>query len=369
MRMGPKQAAASNTTPGSLPIAAGVAPAPQPQTPAPAPQPPSPATAQSGRAGNFATKWTAEGWLASLGLESFVANALLGEGFEGDQLEALRGIGRSDTLQDDLRPPIAAALDLLVPALTQGLKELTTAEAVTLGEMQDKFSQDTKGILEYGSLNSFYGGLEAKIGSPSPKVMEMMAEEHTARGDSTRIFTPRNYDLSTSPTIEWKFVDTPDEPPAGGWPIEKKIRLAHDGEVGAEFEAIRASGAKHRQVMSLVALAAAMEAHANKELCELGEPIMTLAEAMGLRMYTGPMCAAKGTNPAQLQHTTHTTRHTTKTTLRTHIAGTSSTMPCSVASTAMCPFCRISLSSTAAMRRRQSSLPTGRSPTRKPRAI
>ena len=136
-----------------------------------------------------------------------------------------------------------------------------------------------------------------------------MAEEHTARGDSTRIFTPSNYDLSTSPTIEWKFVDTPDEPPAGGWPIEKKIRLAHDGEVGAEFEAIRASGAKHRQVMSLVALAAAMEVHANKELCALGEPVMTLAEAMGLRMYTGPMCAAKGTNPAQLQHTTHKTRH------------------------------------------------------------
>ena len=297
-----------------------------------------------------------------------VAKALLGEGFEGDQLVALRALGRSDTVEDDLREPLAAAIERLVKKLALRLKDLATVEAATVGEMQAKFSQETKGMLQYGTLNTFYGGLEAQVGSPSPKVKEMMAEEHTARGDSTRIFTPSNYDLSTSPTIEWKFVDTPDEPPSGGWPIEKKIRLAHDGEVGAEFEAIRASGAKHRQVMSLVALAAAMEAHANKELCELGEPIMTLAEAMGLRMYTGPMCAAKGTNPAQLQHTTHTTRHTTNTTLRTAIAGTSSTMPCSVASTARCPFCRISLSSTAAMRRRQSSLPTGRSPLRKPRA-
>ena len=30
--------------------------------------------------------------------------------------------------------------------------------------------------------------------------------------------------------------DDIDEPPAGGWPIEKKIRLANDGEVGAEYE-------------------------------------------------------------------------------------------------------------------------------------
>ena len=184
--------------------------------PEPAPPHP-PAPAQSGRAGNFANKWTAEGWLASLGLESFVANALLGEGFEGDQLEALRGIGRSDTLQDDLRPPIAAALDLLVPALTQGLKELTTAEAVTLGEMQDKFSQDTKGILEYGSLNSFYGGLEAQVGSPSPKVKEMMAEEHTARGDSKATLFSKNYEVDTTPAIEWRFVAEPDAPPPGGW--------------------------------------------------------------------------------------------------------------------------------------------------------
>ena len=223
----------------------------------------------------------------SLGLESFVAKALLGEGFEGDQLEALRGIGRSDTLQDDLRAPIAAALDLLVPALTKGLKELTTAEAVTLGEMQDKFSQDTKGILEYGSLNSFYGGLEAKIGSPSPKVMEMMAEEHTARGYSTRTFTTINYDVATSSAVEWQFTTTPDAPPAGGWPIEKKIRLANDGEVGAEYEAIRRSGAKPRQPMSLALLEVAMAAP-NGELLKLGEPLMTIVEAIGLRMYTGP---------------------------------------------------------------------------------
>ena len=42
--------------------------------------------------------------------------------------------------------------------------------------MRAKFSQDMNRMLEYGSLNEFYGGLEGKVGSPSPKVKEMMAK-------------------------------------------------------------------------------------------------------------------------------------------------------------------------------------------------
>ena len=99
-------------------------------------------------------------------------------------------------------------------------------------------------MLEYGSLRVFFGGLEGLVGSPNPKVMAAMDEEHSARSDSTRDFTTSNYDLRTTSAVEWAFVATPDAPPDGGWPVEEKIRAALDGGEGADLEAIRASGAQ-----------------------------------------------------------------------------------------------------------------------------
>ena len=152
---------------------------------------------------------------------------LLGVGFEGDQLDALRALGRSDTLEEDLRAQFLAYIEWFVATLAPRLQGLAKGEAVTVGEMQDKFSQDARGFLEYGSLNVFFGGLEAQVGSPSPKVWQMMAEEHTNRGDSTRMFKPNNYDVLTRSDWEWMFTTSPDTPPEGGWPEEEKIRRAH----------------------------------------------------------------------------------------------------------------------------------------------
>ena len=139
---------------------------------------------------------------------------------------------------------LAAAIGPLVARLAPRLRALATVEASTSGEMQAKFSQECRGMLEYGSLSVFFGGLEGLVGSPNPKVMAAMTEEHSARGDSTRDFTTSNYDLRTTSAVEWAFVATPDKPPAGGWPVEKKIRAALDGGEGADLEAIRASGAQ-----------------------------------------------------------------------------------------------------------------------------
>ena len=92
---------------------------------------------------------------------------------------------------------------------------------------------DVRGFLEYGSLNVFFGGLEGQVGSPSPKVWQMMAEEHTNRGDSNCTFTTINYSLTTSSFIEYKFVAEPDAPPSEGWPGEDKSRRAELGDEGA----------------------------------------------------------------------------------------------------------------------------------------
>ena len=48
-------------------------------------------------------------------------------------------------------------------------------------------------------------------------------------------------------------------------------------------------GAKPRQPRPILELEASMEAQANRKLHALGEPEMTLEEAVGLRLYTGPL--------------------------------------------------------------------------------
>ena len=41
------------------------------------------------------------------------------------------------------------------------------------------------GPADQGALNTFYGGLEAKIGPPDPNVEQAMEREHTASADAT----------------------------------------------------------------------------------------------------------------------------------------------------------------------------------------
>ena len=63
-------------------------------------------------------------------------------------------------------------------------------EAAASGEMQDKFSQDARGMLEYGNLKVFFRGLEGLVGSPNPNVMAAMAEEDAALGQSSGDMRP-----------------------------------------------------------------------------------------------------------------------------------------------------------------------------------
>jgi len=61
------------------------------------------------------------------------------------------------------------------------------------GALQQKFLEDGAGTLEYSGLSSFFGGLEAKIGAPDPKVYEAMEREHQLQRDSRRKFITANY--------------------------------------------------------------------------------------------------------------------------------------------------------------------------------
>ena len=56
------------------------------------------------------------------------------------------------------------------------------AAAATGVELQGKFLQDAADELNYSGLNTFFGGLEARIGPPDPNIREAMASELPAPG-------------------------------------------------------------------------------------------------------------------------------------------------------------------------------------------
>ena len=218
-----------------------------------------------------ASTWSVSGWLTSEGVADELSSAILGAAPGGgapgggapgdaadgatvggcDELQAMRALGGSSATVEDVElvliVRLGAAVRPLAARLARRLRALMTVEAATGDELQSKFSQETHGMLEYGSLNTFYSGLEGLVGSPSSKVTKAMEREHTAASDSHREFTTSNYDLRTTSGVEWAFVATPDVPPAGGWPIEHKIQSALAGDEGADLAAIRASGARLRQ--------------------------------------------------------------------------------------------------------------------------
>ena len=68
--------------------------------------------------------------------------------------------------------------------LAPKLGELAIGGGDTGDSVQDKFSQDTKGMLTYGSLSTFYSGLEGLLGPPNPKVEDGIEREHTSSPDS-----------------------------------------------------------------------------------------------------------------------------------------------------------------------------------------
>jgi hypothetical protein len=133
--------------------------------------------------------------------------------------------------------------------------------------------------MKYGDLHTFFGGLEAKIGPLNPKVRETMESEHTTSSDSLEEFTAGNYGVTTTPKQEWLFVVEPDQKGVV-WPVEKKMLGTAE------------SRGKMRKPMLLAVLEAELD-KINKQLEAMNEPKLMLVEALGGRLYTGPMCAAR----------------------------------------------------------------------------
>ncbi len=133
------------------------------------------------------------------------------------------------------------------------------------------------------------------VGSPHPNVHEAMRLDHTKHDDSNTSFVTHNYEVTSTSAIEYRFVAEPDNPPADGWPVEEKLRRALAG-ADESLSELRASGARERIPEPLEKMQAAVD-ECNVKLKAMDEPDLLLDEALGARLYTGPMVRAAMRSP------------------------------------------------------------------------
>ena len=221
-------------------------------------------------------KWTASVWLASQNVTAHLATALLDTtATDADELAILRALGGSITSPGALALRLEKGLQALATELLPKLQELARSDSSTGAELHDKFVQQGDAFtLQFGSLNTFFGGLEAKIGPPNRNIGQAMERDHLHSEDSSDEFTTSNYMMTTTPQIEWWFVAEPDR--AVEWPKEGNIK--EDGT----------SHATRRRPLPLSELKHRLH-EVNAQLAVLEEPELMLEEGLGARLYTGPM--------------------------------------------------------------------------------
>ena len=128
----------------------------------------------------------------------------------------------------------------------------------------------------FATLDDFYKGPEGLIGIPNPAVHQGMKREHCQRANAAKSFTTSNYNITTSPSIEWEFVVDPIMVPIDHYPHAPRDRTqwrpgnAWKGEHG-------------RKPIPLAELMAQEEVRMWAQRAGLTED-----EVIGLRLYTGP---------------------------------------------------------------------------------
>jgi hypothetical protein len=166
----------------------------------------------------------------------------------------------------------------LVELVWNELRTLQSVGAATSKDMESKFAGAV--ALSYSGLDTFFGGLEGIVGSPNPKVLDGMRDDHLQGPgtESSDVFTTSNYGVETQSRIEWHFVAsaevTPEQLRIPCWPIESAEKLPD-----------RACARRRR---SLEALEAAV-ADNNRHLREANQPELMLEEIIAACLYTGPM--------------------------------------------------------------------------------
>ena len=163
------------------------------------------ATPHPEAAGN-GSSWSVPAWLRSLDLAAAVAPAIK----PPDGLDPFRYMQaiEKEQLEESLR---AAGLGGLAPALWEAVGALRQQEESSAQALSEKFANEASFNLQYGSLETFFGGLIDLIGGPKMiegSLIKAMEYEHCDGPDADSRFTASN-GLTTSSREEWEFVVDP----------------------------------------------------------------------------------------------------------------------------------------------------------------
>jgi hypothetical protein len=219
--------------------------------------------------------WSLAQWLASLGLSRAIAVALMPPGSSTAELDTARSLGTAASADEGRAKLVAMmrdarVLEAIASMVWNGAQSLRSCDGGTTARMGNKFLQGGA-VLTYGGLETFFGGLESRIGAPDPRVLETMEREHSSADDSHRQIVTKNYAVTTTSAIEWKFVASPDSPPeCGGWPKERQAMRTQEMRTVLQVHVLRERTAQK-----------------NAQLAALGEPELIYPEAIGARLYTG----------------------------------------------------------------------------------
>ena len=238
---------------------------------------------------------TVELWLQSLELHKQIAPLVLAPlqaatGGQQDtrvELPFLRALGRDATSRSDIRVIIdqllCGATQQLVEKIVEGIEGIERAVPAAGAErdaadelLNGKFANEAQFDAAMGNLDVFYGGLDKLVGvarltGDPPSYWNTMRTEHCDKLDSKALFEASNMNgAKTRACDEWAFVAEPDP-----------------GKVYTERKGLRAD--LWRTQKTVEELAERMT-EKNAELRDKKHEPLVIEEAIGARLYTGPMC-------------------------------------------------------------------------------
>jgi hypothetical protein len=214
-------------------------------------------------------------FVKSIGLDVMLAK-LLKKGSAFDGLRGLKNMTEQEC-EHHIQEVIRKFVPILSDSLRTALNKLHSSGAKsehsnTNQHINSKFVLDGAFVGRFATLDDFYKGPESLIGIPNPVIATGMKSEHCHRSNANTFFTADNYNVTTTPRIEWDFVQC--EPKRGfEYPHTPKDKTKW--RAGNQW--LGRCGREPEDLKLLLEKPEAKRAALKKE------------EVTALRLYTGPM--------------------------------------------------------------------------------
>jgi len=177
-------------------------------------------------------------------------------------------------------------------------KKSTEGGAVTGAALNDKFAAGAGFDMVHGTQPDYFNGLEVRIGSPSPRVLEQMADEHCNEVDSEIPWTTGNYGITTTSKLEfllvaWEIIDELHSERADSYPQEwrdavAKLARMKDSKKPEKWPSETKNTTHPCSDCRTMHFMQALK-EKNDVLKTMGEKQLLIEEALALRLYTGPL--------------------------------------------------------------------------------